>query len=781
MSAETARDSGGLDSEEVSRRRVRSGYNEVVEKRPPAVWLLLKKFWAPVPWMLEATMALQVVMGKQDEAIIIGVLLVFNALLGFVQEGRASRALALLRQRLEIKVRVRRDGHWQLLPSRELVPGDRVHLRMGDMVPADILLTDGNLQIDQSVLTGESLPVEAGAGSTARAGSVVQRGEASGDVVATGTATGFGKTAELVRGARTASHLETLIFTIVRYLVVVDIALAVCMLAYAWLTGMPLTDILPFALMLLVASVPVALPATYTLATALGALELARNGVLVTRLSAIEEAASMDVLASDKTGTLTMNHLTLTRLRPAAKSDEAALLRLAAMASDEATQDPIDLAILAVARDRQALDNMPQRTRFVPFDPATKRSEADYLLPEGAMRVMKGAPATIMHMLAEPAELAAEVESQGADGARVLAVAVAEPGQALRLAGLLALQDPPREDSARLVASLREFGVRVMMVSGDGAATSRAVAGQVGIGNRVCPPEQLPQALAGDASGYDVFARVLPEDKFRLVQALQRSGAVVGMSGDGVNDAPALKLAEVGIAVSSATDVAKAAASLVLTRPGLVDVLAAVETSRRIYQRMVTYILNKIMKTIEIAIFLSFGFMLTGTFVVTPRLVVLLLFTNDFVTMSIASDRVTAPARPQHWNVPRLLAGAGALAAMVLVLSFSVFLLGRDVFHVPLARLQTLIFAMLVFTGQGNVYLVRERDHFWRSRPGGWLILASVLDILLVCLLASQGLLMTAVPLAWLAMLLVVVVIYLLLVDQVKVSVLRRLSARRKT
>ena len=776
MSEGSTQDSGGLDSAEVSRRLARYGYNEVVEKRVPAFWLLLKKFWAPVPWMLEATMALQVVMGKQDEAIIIGVLLVFNALLGFVQEGRASRALSLLRQRLEIKVRVRRDGHWQLLPSRELVPGDRVHLRMGDMVPADILLTDGNLQIDQSVLTGESLPVEAVAGHTARAGSVVQRGEASGDVVTTGAATGFGKTAELVRGARTASHLETLIFTIVRYLVMVDMALAVCMLAYAWLNGMPLTDILPFTLMLLVASVPVALPATYTLATALGALELARNGVLVTRLSAIEEAASMDVLASDKTGTLTLNHLTLTRLRPAPATDETALLRLAAMASDEATQDPIDLAILAVARDRQVMDNLPQRARFVPFDPATKRSEAAYLLPEGTLQVMKGAPATIMAMLAEPQELAADVESQGADGARVLAVAVAEPGQTLRLAGLLALQDPPREDSATLVASLQQLGVRVIMVSGDGAATARAVAGQVGIGNRVCPPAQLPQALAGDASGYDVFARVLPEDKFRLVQALQRSGSVVGMSGDGVNDAPALKLAEVGIAVSSATDVAKAAASLVLTRPGLVDVLTAVETSRRIYQRMVTYTLNKIMKTIEIAIFLSFGFMLTGTFVVTPRLVVLLLFTNDFVTMSIASDRVTAAARPQHWNVPRLLAGAGALAAMVLVLSFSVFLLGRGVFHVPLARLQTLIFAMLVFTGQGNVYLVRERDHFWRSRPGGWLMLASVLDILLVCLLASQGILMAAVPLGWLAVLLVVVLLYLLLVDQVKVRVLRRLA-----
>ena len=768
---------GGLDGAEAARRLARFGYNEVVEKPVSLWWLMLKKFWAPVPWMLEATVALQLALGKRDEAIIIAVLLVFNAVLGFVQESRANRALALLKQRLEIQARVLRDGRWQLLAARELVPGDRVHLRMGDLVPADILLVDGNLLLDQSVLTGEALPVEVNPAQNARAGAIVQRGEASGDVVATGGHTSFGKTAELVRGARTVSHLETLIFTIVRYLVIMDIVLALCMLGYALLTGTSLVDILPFTLMLLVASVPVALPATYTLATALGALELAKQGVLVTRLSAIEEAASMDVLASDKTGTLTLNHLSLTRLRPAAPVDETTLLRLAAMASDEATQDPIDLAILNTARQRGALDHLPSRVRFVPFDPATKRSEAEYQLPEGLLRVMKGAPAMILSMLTDRPDLAAAVEAEGADGARVLAVAMDQAGQGLRLAGLLALQDPPREDSASLVASLQQLGVRVIMVSGDGAATAHAIATQVGIGERVCPPDQLAQVLAGNGDGYDVFARVLPEDKFRLVEALQRGGAVVGMSGDGVNDAPALKRAEVGIAVSNATDVAKAAASLVLTRPGLVDVLAAVQTSRRIYQRMVTYTLNKIMKTIEIALFLSFGFMLTGTFVVTPRLVVLLLFTNDFVTMSIASDHVATPARPQHWNVPRLLAGAGALAAMVLVLSFTVFLLGRNVFHLPLDRLQTLIFVMLVLTGQGNVYLVRERRHFWHSRPGNWLMLASVLDVVLVCVMASQGILMTAVPLTWLLMLLPVVAVYLLFVDLVKVRVLARLAS----
>jgi len=768
----------GLSGAEAAQRLEKFGANEVTEKQTPALWLLLKKFWSPVPWMLEATVVLQVVLGKRDEAVVIAALLIFNAVLGFVQENRANQALALLKKRLEIRVRVLRDARWQTLPSRELVPGDVVHVRMGDLVPADLRLLDGLLQLDQSALTGEALPVDVAANQTARAGAVVKRGEATGEVQATGVNTGFGKTAELVRSAETASHLETLIFTIVRWLVLMDALLALVMLGFSLVRHLPLVDIAPFVLMLLVASVPAALPATFTLATALGALELAKRGVLVTRLSAIEEAASMDVLASDKTGTLTQNLLTLARLQPVGSYNETDLLQWAALASDDATQDPIDLAILQLARERKVETADWVRQGFEPFDPANKRSEAVYAGPLGALRVIKGAPSAVLPLLVESADMMAQVEQQGADGARVLAVAVDQNGMGLRLAGLLALQDPPRPDSAQLVQSLHDLGVRVMMVSGDGAATAQAVAKQVGIGERVCPSDVLRATRVAKVTDYDVFARVLPEDKFRLVEALQQQGYVVGMSGDGVNDAPALKRAEVGIAVASATDVAKAAASLVLTRPGLIDVLAAVETSRRIYQRMVTYTFNKIIKTIEIAIFLSFGFLLAGVFVVTPKLVVLLLFTNDFVTMSIASDQVTTPQRPQHWNVPRLLAGAGVLAAMVLILSFSVFLLGMYVWHIPLSELQTVMFAMLVFTGQGNVYLVREHGHFWHSRPGRWLMLASALDVLVVCALAANGVMMSPVPLAWLLWLLLVVIAYLFVADFLKVWLWRWLAAR---
>lgn len=764
----------GLTSAEARQRLATYGPNMVAEDRPHPWLLFLRKFWAPVPWMLEAVIALQFALGKVDEGVIIAVLLVFNAVLGFAQEHRANNALALLKKRLSIQVRVLRDGAWQQAPAQDLVPGDVVHLRMGDLAPADICLLDGQLLLDQSALTGESLPVEARAGADVHAGAIVRRGEASGEVTATGARTYFGKTAELVRSARTVSHLELLIVTIVKYLVTLDAILVAALLLYGWMYGLAMTEVLPFALILLVASVPIALPATYTLATALGALELAKNGVLVTRLSAIEEAAAMDVLASDKTGTITQNRLALSTLHACPPYADDELLHWAALACDQATQDPIDLAILDAARSRGLLAALPQRIGFTPFDPETKRSEARYLQDGEEVRVLKGAPRVIAALVGGGPGIGTDVERMGADGSRVLAVAVASGSSGLQLAGLVALQDPPRQDSQTLVRDLQDLGVRVLMVSGDGPATARAVAERVGIGGRVCAPENLDQAIRHGVLDYDVFARVLPEDKFRLVQALQQSGHVVGMSGDGVNDAPALKQAEVGIAVANATDVAKAAASLVLTNPGLADVKAAVETSRRINQRMLTYTMNKIIKTLEIAVFLSVGVMLTGVFVITPLLIVLLLFTNDFVTMSIATDRVSYARKPERWNIPSLMLTAGSLAGLVLVLSFSVFFAGRDLLHLPLNQLQTLIFVMLVFTGQGNVYLVRERRHFWQSLPSRWLLLASLLDIVAVGILATRGILMTAIPLWLVAGLLGLVLVYLLAMDFVKIRIFRR-------
>ena len=771
MNMQTVPSNVGLTSAEAADRLLAAGANEVAAEKIHPWRDFLTKFWAPVPWMLEAVIALQLVLGKQGEAVVIAVLLVVNAVLGFLQEGRANRALALLRTRLNVQARVLRDGQWQLKPARELVPGDFVHVRMGDLIPADLRLTEGELQIDQSSLTGESLPIEARLGADVFSGSMATRGEASGEVTATGTHTRFGKTAELVRSAKTVSHLQSIIFGIVKYLVAFDVALVLLLLWYALMTGMPLTDVLPFALILLVASVPVALPATFTLATALGSLELAQCGVLVTRLSAIEEAAAMDVLASDKTGTITENRLVLAQWQPWNGVAEADLLCYAGWASDAATQDPIDLAILARVQEQGALSAVVTRIHFTPFDPQTRRSELLYECDGVRCLAVKGAAAEIADMTGQT-DIADKVEALAEQGYRVLGVAQGVEGN-LRFAGLLALQDPARADSAQLIASLRELGVRVLMVTGDSETTARHIAQQVGIGDRACPASRIHADTVQALANCDVFAQVFPEDKFALVQALQQQGRVTGMTGDGVNDAPALKQAEVGIAVSNATDVAKAAASLVLTRPGLTDVLEAVKTSRRIYQRMLTYTLNKIIKTLGIAVFMSVGVMVTGVLVITPMLIVMLLFANDFVTMSIATDHVGYTQRPERWRIPDLMLTAVPLAGLTLLLSFGVFFFGRDVLYLPLPQLQTLIFLMLVFTGLGTVFLVREREHFWHSCPSRWMLWSALADILVVSVLAAQGILMAAVSAQLILALLLIVVIYLFVLDLIKIRIFR--------
>ncbi|MBX3027308.1 plasma-membrane proton-efflux P-type ATPase [bacterium] len=767
----------GLTSDEAARRLAAVGPNAVPEQRRHLLLSLAAKLWGPVPWMLEATVALELALGRRLEAAIVAVLLVFNAVMSGIQERRARSAVALLRQRLVVQVRALRDGQWSLVPAETIVPGDVVHLRMGDIVPADVGLVDGQVLVDQSALTGESLPVDLRGGATAYAGAQVKRGEASGEVTATGQRTFFGRTAELVQSARTASHLQSLIVSIVTYLVAMDVVLIAALLGYAVFAGLPYSETLPFALILLVASVPVALPATFTLATALGGVELARRGVLVTRLSAIEEAAAMDVLCSDKTGTITENRLRVAAVRPRAPFSELDVLRFAAQASDEATQDPIDLAILSQARERGVATAMGRRQAVVPFDPATKIAETVIESDGHAVHTLKGAPRAVLARLADPPDVEGDVQRLGAEGYRVLAVATGSRDR-LQLVGLVALHDPPRGDSRALIAGLADMGVRVLLVTGDSLATARTVAAQVGIDGPACSAQDLRRGGAG-ATAYGVFAEVLPEDKFNLVRALQEAGHIVGMTGDGVNDAPALTQSEVGIAVANATDVAKASASLVLTTPGLTDMLAAIETSRRIYQRMLTYTLNKIIKTVEIAFFLTLGVIATGTFIITPLLVLLLLFTNDFVTMSIATDHVSFSRRPDRWRIRPLMENGLILASFILLLSLAVFFVGRDALHLSLPHLHTLVFLTLVFTGQGTVYLIRERGHLWQSRPSRWMVISSVADIVIVSLLAIRGVLMAPLPLEVVAALLATVLVYLVLLDLLKVAILRRGSGAR--
>lgn len=755
----------GLTSVEAQKRLTEFGPNAVEEKKQHTWLLFLHKFWAPVPWMLEVTLVLEGILGKWPEAIIIALLLLFNAVLGFSQERKAQGALALLKQKLRITARACRDGQWCSLPAADLVPGDMVHVRVGDIVPADLTLSDGQILIDQSALTGESMPVDRSAGTDIYSASIVRRGEASGTVTATGTKSYFGKTAELVRGAGSKSHLEALVLSIVRYLIIMDGFLVVAILAYATWTGMPLKEIIPFALILLVASVPVALPATFTLATAMASLNLAHRGVLVTRLAAIEEAAAMSDLCSDKTGTLTQNRLTLQALTSWEGVGDPELLSMASIASDAATQDPIDMAIMDAAKAQDAPHY--ERASFVPFDPSNKRSEATFSREGVSWRVMKGAPQIIAPLAEGSVDWSAATESLAKRGARVLAV-IAGPEGHLRFMGLVGLADPIRPDALNVLEKLHDLGVTVRMVTGDSTATAETVATELGIQGKVCDRSDIHEDCA-------VYAGVFPEDKFHLVQGLQKQGKVVGMTGDGVNDAPALKQAEVGVAVESATDVAKAAASLVLTTPGLAGVADAVETGRRVYQRMLTYTLNKIVKVFQVALFLSLGLLIFHNFVVTPLLVLLLLFANDFVTMSLASDRVRSSPKPDRWNVRTLVLSSLVVAGAWLVYIFAVYLIGHAM-QLSHPTLQTLDFLGLVFSGLANVILVRERGHLWASRPGNFLLWASMADIVVVSLLARMGWLMSPLPLSITAILLGATALYTLLLDQIKVPLLRHLT-----
>ncbi|MHB8254277.1 MAG: HAD-IC family P-type ATPase, partial [Acidiferrobacter sp.] len=684
-----------------------------------------------------------------------------------MHQQKAQNALNMLRTKLQIMARVLRDGAWIQISSAELVPGDYVHLRVGDFAPADLTIAEGQVLVDQSALTGESVPVEREPGEAVYSGSVLRRGEASGTITATGSKSFFGKTAELMRGAGSRGHAEALVMSIVRYLLLMDGALVVAILIYSVATGFPLLQVMPFALILLVASVPVALTATFTLTSAVASLDLSSKGVLLTRLAAIEESAAMNELCSDKTGTLTLNELTLSATQAADGVDDQDLIVMGGLASDERTQDPLDKAILEKLKEGGV--TLPEKTGFTPFDPSTKRSEATFIREGQTWRTVKGAP----HVVAKLAGVDGSywetaISDLAASGARVLGVAAGPEGQ-LQFKGLLALADPPRPEARAIIAELRNLGVRVRMVTGDSMATARVVAAELGMEGVIIGGRD--EIAAGTVC--DIYAGVYPEDKFRLVQTFQNIGHTVGMTGDGVNDAPALKQAEVGIAVSSATDVAKAAASMVLTDSGLKGVVEAVKTGRRVYQRLLTYTINKIVKTIQVAVFLSLGLILFRQFVVTPLLVLLLLFANDFVTMSIANDNVRVSQEPDIWNVKVLIKTAVVIAIAWLAYIFSVFLVGKDILHLPIAALQTLSFLGLVFSGLANVLLVRERSYLWSSRPGGYLMLASGSDVVVISLLAHFGILMAPIAWAYIGSLLAFTVIYVVLLDLIKVPLLR--------
>ncbi len=755
----------GLTSTEAARRLAEFGPNAVPEKRTPRWLAFLAKFWSPIPWLLEAAMVLEVVRGRQVEAAAIAGLLFFNATLSFAQEGRAGRALAALRERLAPTALALRDGRWIRLPASDLVVGDVVMLALGALVPADARIVSQPVQIDQSMLTGESMPVEVAAGETVYAGSLVRHGHAAAEVTATGANTYFGRAAELVQLAKPESTEQAAVFAITRNLALINGAVALLIVGAGYVVALPAYELIRLALTALLATIPVALPATFALSGALTAQALAERGVLLTRLSAAHEAAAMDVICADKTGTLTRNEIAVAEVMAFAGFDRDDVLALAARASATADQDPIDRAVWVAAPEQNAAAS-GRLVRFVPFDPATKMSEAVLARSDGQQRrVVKGAFERVSRIAEAPDGARQSVDALAGEGHRVVAVGVGA-ADSLRLAGLIALSDPPRKEAAPLIADLRRLGVRTIMLTGDSAVTGAAIARAVGIEGRACPADRLAEDISTDQFG--VFARVLPEQKYRLVKALQRHGHVVGMCGDGTNDAPALRQAQIGIAVAAATDVAKAAAGMVLTEPGLAGILHAVREGRIGFQRLLTYTLNMLVKKIEIVLFLAAGLALTGNAVMTPALMVFLFLTNDFLSMSLTTDRTSPATSPSVWRMGNITRAAAVLGACKLVFSTSILAFGKFRLGLNTTELRTLAFAALAFGNQAALYVLRERRSMWASKPGDWVLASSALDIAVVSALVLTGTLMAPLPWQLVVGLLTAATVFALLLDRIK-------------
>jgi plasma-membrane proton-efflux P-type ATPase len=743
----------GLTQAEVDARRKEHGYNEVAERKTHPVLMFFGKFWGLSAWSLELIMILSLVLRNFSDLVMVSVLLVVNAIVSFLQERRASGVVETLRRRLQVSARVLREASWQVIASRDLVPGDIVRVRPGDIIPADVKLLNGALSVDQSALTGESKDANESLGDVLSSGSVVRRGEGNGVVMLTGAKTYFGRTTELVQLARPKLHIEAVVASVVRWLFVIVGVLVIVLIVMSVIRGTPLLQMVPLLLVMLMSAVPVALPVMFTVSMAVGSNELAKLGVLVTRLSATEDAATMDVLCVDKTGTITMNELAVSGVTPLEKATESDVLLAGALASQEANQDPIDLAFLAAAKAHHVFDGVPAVTAvsFIPFDPKNRRTEAVAEQNGQHFRVMKGAVRTVAEACGcQPSvieALEARVSAWALKGYRALAVARGSESSALVLLGLVTLYDPLRPDARQLIGTLHNLGVPVKMLTGDALPVASEIAGEVGLPNiRRFSDLKTANTQAGNEAmdllaGADGFAEVYPEDKYTVVQHLQAAGHITGMTGDGVNDAPALRQAEVGIAVSTATDVAKGAASVVLTEPGLTNMVALVEQGRAIYQRILTWIISKNSRTLMKASFVAIAFMVTGKSVISAFAMLLLVFITDFQNISLATDRVRPSRRPESWKIGGFITvsvviGVAMVAEALLFLWFGWGRFSLATNH----TLSTFSFLMLLYFSIFASVSVRERQAFWSSMPSKIYLIAFVTDALVGTALTFVGL-----------------------------------------
>jgi H+-transporting ATPase len=749
----------GLAKEEAQYRLEKYGYNEIEEKKESPILKFLSYFWGPIPIMIIIAAILSAVLHHWPDVGVILVLLVVNALVGFREEYQADNAIAALKKKLALKARVKREGEWVSIPARELVPGDLVRLRIGEIIPADAKLLEGDpVQVDQSALTGESLPVEHGSGDAVFSGSVLKQGEIEAFVYATGKSTYYGKTAELVASAVTRSHLQRAVIKIADYLLIIAAVLAVLIIGVAISRHDKLLEVMQFVLVLTIAAVPVAMPAVLSVTMALGAKILSAKQAIVTKLTAVEEIAGIDVLCSDKTGTLTKSELspgetfTLEGFKP-----EDVIL-FGALASRAEDQDPIDLAVLSGIKDKKLLESY-QVTHFQPFDPIHKRTEATVKGNDGhVFKVSKGAPQVILALDPKSRQIESKVNESvngfASRGFRSLGVARTNGKDTWQFIGVIPLFDPLREDSKDTVDTARNMGLKVKMVTGDQVAIAKEIGRQLDLGTNIMDASVFDETkqhevgrLADAIEQADGFAQVFPEHKYNIVDVLQQREHIVGMTGDGVNDAPALKKADAGIAVSGATDAARAAASLVLITPGLSVIIDAIKESRKIFRRMTNYAIYRIAETIRALLFLTLAILVFNTYPVTAIMIVLLAVLNDGAILSIAYDKVRYSDLPERWDMRSVLGVATTLGIIGVIASFLLFYLGETVFHLSRDTIQALMYLKLSIAGHLTVFVARTRGPFWSIKPSRILLIAVIGTQVVATLIAVYGFLMT--PLGW--------------------------------
>jgi H+-transporting ATPase len=788
---ETSKD--GLRSEEAKNRVSKYGYNELMEEKRSVILAFLSYFWGPIPWMIEIAAILSAVVRHWPDFFIILALLIMNAIVGFWEENQANNTIDALKKKLALKARVKRDGKWTTVPAREIVPGDIVRLRIGEIIPADAKLMDGDpIEVDQSALTGESLPVDRGKGDIVYSGSVTRQGEIEAVVYATGENTYFGKTAELVSEAHTVSHFQRAVLKIGDYLIMIALVLAILIILIALFRGDNIITTLQFVLVLTVAAVPVAMPTVLTVTMAVGARFLARKEAIVTKLAAIEELAGVDVLCSDKTGTLTQNKMTLGEPHLIGDHDKHGVIIDAALASREEDQDPIDLVVLSGVKDKKELEKY-EIVHFQPFDPVNKRSEATVKDPDGKQfKVSKGAPQVILDLADNKDKVKDEVDKAVNDNAsrgfRSLGVAKTDENGKWKYIGVLSLFDPPREDSKETLKTAKLMGVKTKMITGDQVAIAKEIARQLGLGTNILNADVFKKYGAGDLNrlGDDIenadgFAQVFPEHKFQIIEALQKRKHIVGMTGDGVNDAPPLKKADAGIAVSGATDAARSAADIVLLQPGLSVIIDAFKEARKAFQRMTNYSIYRITETIRVLLFMTLSIMIFNFYPVTAVMIVLLAILNDGAILSIAYDRVRISSQPEKWNMRIVLGLATVLGITGVIASFTLFFLAYHVYHLDKEVVQSLIYLKLSVAGHMTVFVARTRGPFWSVKPSKALFLAVLGTQTLATLIVVYGIFMHPIGWGLAALVWVYAFIWFLLMDLVKLETHRFLDPNRST